>query len=91
MSGWTIRPFEHSVRSRTVPSVRTDDGITRTELRSRADGIVAELGRITAAWHAGTAPSRTELYALADDLGALRSALPREPTRPSADPPRLVG
>jgi hypothetical protein len=65
-----------------VRAVSDEDVIRGGELRTRAEGIVADLGRITQAWRAGRAPSQAELYALADDVDALRSDLPRA-TSPS--------
>lgn len=74
-----------------APSVARSDTTPRTELRARADGIAAELGRLTEAWHAGRAPSADALYALADDLGALRDALGSATVASDAPADRLVG
>lgn len=60
---------------RTLCIVATTGVHQNDELRARADRIVDELARVTAAWHDGCAPSVDELYALVDDLGALRSVL----------------
>jgi hypothetical protein len=60
---------------RIVPAVATTGTNQRAELRARADRIVAELTRLTDDWRAGSSPSHAELYALAEEVGELRSAL----------------
>lgn len=84
-------PWADEVRFRTVGEVDRTDPTPASELRTRADDIVAELGRITAAWNAGLAPTRAELFALADDVEALRTALPRRAPAERAGQRPLAG